>query len=119
MGKDSFDGKILDFEGKSWRMLKSNLEKAIDPEKSRLAITKNSVKVHLAKIKGEFGYDAWMDLQDKKAGRPKADKENPTAGLMDMMKDMYDDGDDQMKKTIGEAMMKAQRGERHEPTDDF
>ena len=28
-------------------------------------------------------------------------------GIMDMMKDMYDSGDDQMKKTIGEAMLKA------------
>ena len=27
-----------------------------------------------------------------------------------MMKDMYEDGDDNMKRVIGEAMMKAQRG---------
>jgi hypothetical protein len=27
---------------------------------------------------------------------------------MDMMKDMYDSGDDQMRKTIGEAMLKSQ-----------
>lgn len=28
---------------------------------------------------------------------------------MDMMKQMYDDGDDQMKKTIGEAMLKSRQ----------
>ena len=28
---------------------------------------------------------------------------------MDMMKDLYDNGDDQMKKTLGEAMLKSQR----------
>ena len=33
-------------------------------------------------------------------------------GIMDMMKDMYEDGDENMRKIIGEAMMKSQRGER-------
>ena len=31
-------------------------------------------------------------------------------GIMDMMKDMYDSGDDQMKKVIGEAMLKSKTG---------
>ena len=30
---------------------------------------------------------------------------------MQLMKDMYEDGDDNMKKVIGETMMKQQRGE--------
>ena len=30
---------------------------------------------------------------------------------MDMMKDMYDSGDDNMRKTLGEAMMKSRRKE--------
>ena len=33
-------------------------------------------------------------------------------GIMDMMKDMYEDGDENMKKIIGEAMLKSQRGEK-------
>lgn len=31
------------------------------------------------------------------------------------MKDMYEDGDENMKKIIGEAMMKSQRGETVAP----
>jgi calcyclin binding protein len=31
---------------------------------------------------------------------------------MDMMKNMYEDGDENMKKIIGEAMLKSQRGEK-------
>lgn len=31
---------------------------------------------------------------------------------MDMMKDMYESGDDNMRKVIGEAMLKSQRGEK-------
>lgn len=38
-----------------------------------------------------------------------------TKGIMDMMKDMYDEGDENMKKVIGEAMLKSQRGEKSEP----
>ena len=30
---------------------------------------------------------------------------------MDMMKDMYDSGDDNMKKTLGEAMLKSRQKE--------
>lgn len=32
-----------------------------------------------------------------------------------MMKNMYEDGDDNMKRIIGEAMMKSQRGEKADP----
>lgn len=35
------------------------------------------------------------------------DKDDPSAGLMKMMKKMYDDGDENMKRTIAEAWTKA------------
>ena len=35
---------------------------------------------------------------------------------MDMMKNMYDEGDDNMKRVIGEAMLKSQRGEKPDPS---
>ena len=38
------------------------------------------------------------------------------AGIMDMMKDMYDEGDDDMKKVIGEAMLKSKSGDKSMPT---
>ena len=39
-------------------------------------------------------------------------------GIMDMMKNMYDEGDENMKKIIGEAMMKSRMGEKPSmPTD--
>jgi calcyclin binding protein len=34
---------------------------------------------------------------------------------MDMMKNMYEDGDENMKRIIGEAMLKSQRGEKMSP----
>ena len=37
----------------------------------------------------------------RKPAAPSSD--DPNAGLMDMMKQMYDDGDDEMKRTIAKA----------------
>jgi hypothetical protein len=34
---------------------------------------------------------------------------------MDMMKNLYDEGDDGMKKVIGEAMLKSRSGEKQDP----
>lgn len=38
-------------------------------------------------------------------------------GIMDMMKQMYDEGDENMKKVIGEAMLKSRNGEKAAPVD--
>ena len=51
------------------------------------------------------------DLTSKKTSEEKKKSTaDPTSGIMDMMKQMYDDGDDSMKKTIGEAMAKSRQG---------
>jgi len=54
--------------------------------------------------KGEFGYEHWTDLTAKRKREPGA-KEDPMGGIMDLMKDMYEKGDDNMKKLIGESMV--------------
>merc|ERR1719281_2077301 len=68
---------------KNWRLVKTNLEKEVDTEKCAFKVTNNSVYIYLAKVKGEFGYSGWIELCEK---RPKKaeNKDNPTAGLMDM-----------------------------------
>ena len=69
-------------------------------------------------MQGEYSYDSWTQLTAKKDKATKAaHKADPQSSIMDMMKDMYNDGDDSMKKMIGEAMEKSQRGEKMEPPD--
>ena len=48
-------------------------------------------------------------LMQFSAGQDKKEdlKEDPSAGMMNMMKKMYEDGDDNMKRTIAEAWTKA------------
>ena len=104
--KTSFDLKVHDLGGKSYRLLKDNLEEAIDVENSKAVVKKNRVTVQLRKVKGEYGHKSWINLTAKRQ-KSEATKADPTAGIMDMMKELYEDGDDQMRKTLGEAMLKS------------
>jgi len=106
----TFDLIVRDLNGKSYRLFKEHLEKDIVPEKSKKVVKRNKVVLKLAKKKGEYGsFDHWSKLTDKK-GREKKNKD-PSASIMDLMKDMYDNGDDSIRKVIGETMMKQRNGQ--------
>ena len=114
--KDSFDISILDINGKNYRIKRDNLEHDIIPEKSKYILKADKIIVKLAKSKGEYGtFDFWSKLTDPKRKEKKNSKtggaSDPTGGIMSMMKDMYDSGDDNMKKMIGETMLKQRNGE--------
>lgn len=110
-GKRSFDLKIRGLNGKNYRMVKDRLDEEIDVDKSKVVVKKNAVHVKLRKTKGEESYSTyktWMNLQSTKSKeQEQRSKDDPTAGIMDLMKDMYESGDDNMKKAIGEAMLKS------------
>ena len=50
-----------------------------------------------------------MAGSDAEAAREQVQHDSPGDDLMNMMKDLYDNGDDQMKKTLGEAMLKSRQ----------
>lgn len=110
--KTSFDAKVMDLNGKNYRLVKENLEKDIIPENCKFIVKNNKIILKLAKVKGEYSYESWTSLTAKKSrAETAASKKDPGAGIMDMMKDMYDSGDENMKKIIGEAMLKSRNGE--------
>lgn len=110
----SFDLKVMGLDGQDYRFLRTNLEKDIVPAESSVKVKKNHVIVELKKVKGEYGYDFWSDLCAKGKRKPSAAKKdaNPQDSIMSLMKDLYEDGDDNMRKIIGEAMTKARTGEK-------
>uniref|UniRef100_A0A7S2UKZ4 Calcyclin-binding protein n=1 Tax=Attheya septentrionalis TaxID=420275 RepID=A0A7S2UKZ4_9STRA len=111
---NSFDLIVRDLMGKSYRLLKDNLEHDIVVDKCKIIIKAEKVILKLAKTKSEYGsYDMWTNLvaKEKKSSSGSKKKDDPSASIMNLMKDMYDSGDDQMKKMIGETMLKQQRGE--------
>lgn len=113
----SFDLTITGLDGKNYRLVKDNLDKDIVADKSTFKIRANKIILKLAKVKGEYGsFDFWTDLTAKKSKeQQKKTSSDPSAGIMDLMKEMYDNGDDKMKKMIGETMLKQRNGELNKP----
>jgi len=113
-----FDLQIRNHNGANYRMIKTPLEKDILPKECKVVVKKNQIKLKLKKVKGEFSYESWTRLTAK-GGKRKDFKDDPSKSLMSMMKDMYDEGDDNTKKMIGEAMMKSRMGKGQEKEDKF
>ncbi|XP_049934438.1 uncharacterized protein LOC116256539 [Nymphaea colorata] len=113
----SVDVKFHDVEGKNYRCAIPKLNKEIVPEKLKVTVKPNKVIITLHKAsKGN-----WMDLHFKEDKlKPSMDKEkDPMAGIMDLMKNMYEEGDDEMKKTIAKAWTDARSGKAADPMSSF
>jgi calcyclin binding protein len=111
--KDAFDITVMDLNGKNYRLKKDNLEHDIVPKSSKYIVKADKIVVKLQKVKGEYGsFDYWSKLTDPKRKDKKiSDKSNPAASITEMMKEMYENGDDNMRKIIGETMLKQRNGE--------
>ena len=113
--KDSFDLCIHDLDGKNYRVVRDNLDKDIVAEESKIRVKASKVLIKLKKVPGQYGSEHWNELTSKKtkaekSSKSKAKKEDPMGGIMDLMKDMYDTGDEKMKETIGKAMYESRMG---------
>lgn len=103
------------------RLLIDNLEKEIDVAKCSFKVSKNRIKLVLKKM-APYGYpDHWMDLLAKKkkpvskdaagAGGSGGGDGDPSEGIMQVMRDLYEDGDDQTRKIIAEAWTKSRESQ--------
>ena len=92
----------------SYRLRVPALEKDIDANASTFKVKKNSVEVCLRK---KNTYDHWTALASKKTSserkEEKSKPDDPTASINDMMRSLYEDGDDATRKIIGESMLKS------------
>jgi len=104
----SVDIKFHDVNGKNYRCAIPKLNKEIIPEKCKVVVKPTKVVVTLCKAsKGN-----WLDLHFKEDKfKPSMDKEkDPMSGIMDLMKNMYEEGDEDMKRTIAKAWTDARSG---------
>ncbi|PON72628.1 Alpha-crystallin, subunit A [Parasponia andersonii] len=113
----SFDIKFHDVQGKNYRCAIPKLNKDIVPEKCKVLV--KPTRAVLTLIKASKGN--WLDLYYKEDKlKPTLDKErDPMAGIMDMMKNMYEEGDDEMKRTIAKAWTDARSGKTTDPLKGF
>ncbi|CAA0832323.1 SGS domain-containing protein [Striga hermonthica] len=113
----SFDIKFHDVQGKNYRCAVPKLNKEIVPEKCKFIVKPKRVVITL--IKASKGN--WLDLHFKEDKlKPNLDKErDPMAGIMDLMKNMYEEGDEDMKRTIAKAWTDARSGKKTDPLQDL
>ncbi|KAF5944807.1 hypothetical protein HYC85_018884 [Camellia sinensis] len=107
------DIKFHDVQGKNYRCAIPKLNKEIVPDKCKVIVKPTRIIITLPKAsKGN-----WLDLHFKEDKlKPNLDKErDPMAGIMDLMKNMYEEGDDEMKKTIAKAWTDARSGKAADP----
>ncbi|CAH8352259.1 unnamed protein product [Eruca vesicaria subsp. sativa] len=104
----SLDIKIHDVQGKNYRCAIPKLHKEIVPEKCKVLVKPKRIVVTM--FKSSRGN--WMDIHYKEDKiKPSLEKEkDPMAGIMDLMKNMYEGGDEEMKKTIAKAWTDARSG---------
>ena len=115
--QSSIDIKFHDVKGKNCRLAIPKLNKEIVLEKCKLLVKPTRAVITLYKAsKGN-----WLDLNLKEDKlKPGLDKErDPMARIMDLMKNMYDEGDDEMKRTIVKAWIDARTGKTADPLKGF
>ncbi|XP_057421685.1 uncharacterized protein LOC130715583 [Lotus japonicus] len=113
----SLDLKFHDIQGKNYRFAISKLHKEIVPEKCKVLVKPTRVIITLVKASKAN----WLDLHFKEEKlKPNLDKEkDPMAGIMDLMKNMYEEGDEEMKKTIAKAWTDARSGKAADPLSSY
>lgn len=105
------DTKFTCIFGK-FRFTLGRLFKPLDQAKSKVIISKsNKLVITLYKAKSEH----WSSLQSTTGTSPKLmddkkdiDSGDPEKSLMNLMKKMYDEGDDEMKRTIAKSWYESQ-----------
>lgn len=109
----SIDFKFHGIQGKNYHFAIPKLNKEIVPEQCKVIIKPTRVIITL--VKASRGN--WLDLHYKEDKlKPNLDKEkDPMAGIMDLMKNMYEEGDEDMKRTIAKAWTDARSGKTADP----
>ncbi|XP_071948546.1 calcyclin-binding protein-like [Antedon mediterranea] len=113
----SFDLIVHNLEGSNHQLNIANLLHDIDAENSSFKIKTDNLILFLRKAeKITWKYLTVAEQKSKlmkESAPPKYDdKADPSAGIMDMMRKMYDDGDDEMKRTIAKAWTESRDKEK-------
>jgi len=113
---ESLEIRIENYKGKN---LVFNINKTchkINPEKSYHKVKSDYLLVFISKHNpgSNWSHFTHADKMNADANKMKTepkldDKEDPSASLMNMMKKMYEDGDDDMKRTIAKAWTEGQQ----------
>ncbi|XP_068921622.1 calcyclin-binding protein [Petaurus breviceps papuanus] len=105
----SFEVLVKNLNGKNYSMTVNNLLKPISVEGSLRKIKTDTVLV-LCKKKQEQKWDYLTQVEKECKEKEKSSFDNdtdPSEGLMNVLKKIYEDGDDEMKRTINKAWVES------------
>ncbi|XP_043858786.1 calcyclin-binding protein [Dromiciops gliroides] len=105
----SFEVLVKNLNGKNYSMTVNNLLKPISVEGSSRKIKTDTVLV-LCKKKQEQKWDYLTQVEKECKEKEKSSFDNdtdPSEGLMNVLKKIYEDGDDEMKRTINKAWVES------------
>lgn len=104
---DSLELKIHGYKGANYSFAVRKLNGTIQPEACKFTLKTNMLIVTLTKADSKH----WevLPYKESKFDMGPEKSKDPGAGLMDMMKKMYEEGDDNMKRTIAETWTKSQQ----------
>ncbi|KAF2362224.1 Siah interacting protein N-terminal [Trinorchestia longiramus] len=119
-GDNSVSLTVHDVNGKNYQLTINNLAKKISPDKSYCKTKSEMVVLMLRK---EHVGHSWkyvtaeeVKIHEKnKVDTSDSIKDDPSSGMMDIMKRMYDDGDDSMKRMLNKTWYETQ----HKKMDGF
>ena len=141
-GPKSFALSILGLNGQNLRLSKNYLEHSIEPKgskvrwplflyvwvhgankRSRLAtkqfkVSKNRVTITMQKSDASQHWVHLTKVPPRDAevvNNNKSKDDDPTSSIMDMMKEMYETGDEKTRKIIGESMLASRQGRTLDP----
>ncbi|XP_061696099.1 calcyclin-binding protein [Syngnathoides biaculeatus] len=106
----SFSVLVKELDGKNHQMTVLNLLYPIDDQNSTTKI-KTDMVVIMCKKQATKNWECLttVDKQSKEKDKPKVDDNaDPSNGLMNMLKKIYSEGDDEMKRTINKAWSESQ-----------
>ncbi|KAJ8357644.1 hypothetical protein SKAU_G00204380 [Synaphobranchus kaupii] len=117
----SFVVFVKDLDGKNHQMAIKNLLCPIDVQESCRKIKTDMVLI-MCKKKAQKKWECLTQLekQTKEKEKPSYDENaDPSEGLMTMLKKIYSEGDDEMKRTINKAWSESQDKKAKGPDMDF
>ncbi|XP_012283708.1 calcyclin-binding protein [Orussus abietinus] len=118
----SMDLRVPGLGNRNYQLPINNLSEEIDVSRSYVKVKTDKIVVFLAKkVPKNWTYITYVEKKIKEAKAPTmsdmGEDNDPGASLMNLMKKMYQDGDDEMKKTIAKAWTESQEKKSSQMSD--
>lgn len=111
---NSFNVMVYCLNNKDYVFTVNHLLNEIDPAKSYRKVKKDMVAIYLAKVKPTkwahltLTAKRLQDMKDAEMSKTTKEADDPSAGLMKMMQQLYDRGDPETKRMINKAWHESQ-----------